>query len=185
MTQKIDKKFCSTKKNRFKKCISRLKIKKNRLKNWVKNSIKFNVSIKRIGSKKKQSKKSIQKFHQKIQFKNSVQKKTPKVVVWAVISSEGIIDPYFFENGPGRTQTVNSGRYCHMIRTFLLQKCKISLATTATPPFQQDGATSHGTKTQRVALHDLFHGSVLSRRRVINWPPTSPDLTPADFFLWG
>ncbi|CAH2088110.1 unnamed protein product [Euphydryas editha] len=49
----------------------------------------------------------------------------------------------------------------------------------------QDGATSHVTNQSLAALHDLFPGRVISRRGDINWPPRSPDLTPADFFLWG
>lgn len=44
---------------------------------------------------------------------------SPKVVVWAAVSSQGIIGPYFFEDNRGRAQTVNSERYCNMIWTFL------------------------------------------------------------------
>ncbi|CAH2101344.1 unnamed protein product [Euphydryas editha] len=59
------------------------------------------------------------------------------------------------------------------------------MATTATPFFQLDRATSHVTNDSFAALHDLFTRRVVSHRGDINWPPRSPDLTPADFFLWG
>lgn len=110
---------------------------------------------------------------------------SPKVIVWAAISSQGIIGPYFFEDDRGRTQTVNSDRYCHMIRTFLATEMQNQDGYNRNTFFQQDGATSHVTNDSLAALHDLFPGRVISRRGDINWPPRSPDLTPADFFLWG
>ncbi|KAJ4441755.1 hypothetical protein ANN_11613 [Periplaneta americana] len=35
------------------------------------------------------------------------------------------------------------------------------------------------------AVNALFPGRVISRKGDIAWPPTSPDLTVCDFFLWG
>jgi hypothetical protein len=34
-------------------------------------------------------------------------------------------------------------------------------------------------------LHAAFHGRILSRFGDIQWPSNSPDITAADFFLWG
>ena len=31
----------------------------------------------------------------------------------------------------------------------------------------------------------MFPQKLISRRGDITWPPRSPDLSPADFFLWG
>ncbi|KAJ4438737.1 hypothetical protein ANN_14688 [Periplaneta americana] len=44
---------------------------------------------------------------------------SPKVTVWATLSSQGIIGLFFFEDGRGRTRTVNADRYSRMIESFL------------------------------------------------------------------
>ena len=51
--------------------------------------------------------------------------------------------------------------------------------------FQQDGATSHTARETMALLRELFPGRLISRFGDVPWPPRSPDLTPADFFLWG
>jgi hypothetical protein len=50
---------------------------------------------------------------------------------------------------------------------------------------QQDGATSHTARISMAALRLLFGNHIISRNGDIPWPPTSPDLTVCDFFLWG
>ena len=50
--------------------------------------------------------------------------------------------------------------------------------------FQQDGAPAHYARDVRSFLDDSFH-YWLGRRGTYEWPARSPDLTPADFFLWG
>lgn len=72
------------------------------------------------------------------------------------------------EDGRGRTQTVNSDRYCHMIRTFLATEIQNQSCYNLNTFFQQDGATSHVTNDLLAALHDLFPGRVISRRGDIN-----------------
>ena len=32
-------------------------------------------------------------------------------------------------------------------------------------------------------IESFFQDTIISKKNL--WPPTSPDLTPADFFLWG
>ena len=44
---------------------------------------------------------------------------SPKVTVWCALSAQGIIGPFFFENGAGETVTVNSRRYLTMLKRFL------------------------------------------------------------------
>ena len=57
--------------------------------------------------------------------------------------------------------------------------------------FQQDGATPHTTDEVLTFLHRHFNRRVISNRYPdlfnagLKWPPTSPDLNPCDFFLWG
>jgi hypothetical protein len=51
--------------------------------------------------------------------------------------------------------------------------------------YQQDGAPAHTTRAVLNFLNDQFGSNVISRGCDIEWPPRSPDLTPADFWLWG
>ncbi|GFU89830.1 transposase [Trichonephila clavipes] len=51
--------------------------------------------------------------------------------------------------------------------------------------FQQDGATCHTARPTIELLKDTFGDRLISRFGPVNWPPTSCDLTPLDYFLWG
>ena len=51
--------------------------------------------------------------------------------------------------------------------------------------FQQDGATCHTNRANMALLQETFPGRVASRHGDVKWPPTSCDLTPLDFLLWG
>lgn len=110
---------------------------------------------------------------------------SPKVIVWAAMSGEGIIGPYFFEDQRGRTVTVNSERYCAMLRNFLVPQLQMFEGFNEETWFQQDGATCHTSNQSLAAVNQLFPEKVISRRGTINWPPRSPDLSPLDYFLWG
>lgn len=63
---------------------------------------------------------------------------------------------------------------------------EIPLLERANSYLQLDGAPIHGTRPVVAWLENHFPNKWIGRRSpVINWPPRSPDLTPADFFLWG
>ncbi|GFX91931.1 uncharacterized protein TNCV_3577611 [Trichonephila clavipes] len=52
--------------------------------------------------------------------------------------------------------------------------------------FMQDGATSHTANPVKTSLIQTFgEGRIVSRHCRYPWPPRSPELTPADFWLWG
>ena len=51
--------------------------------------------------------------------------------------------------------------------------------------FQQDGTTAHTARETITLLQNIFGNKIISRGCEINWPSRSPDLTNADFFLWG
>ncbi|GFW21014.1 transposable element Tc3 transposase [Trichonephila clavipes] len=51
--------------------------------------------------------------------------------------------------------------------------------------FQQDGATCHTARATIDLLKDTFGDRLISRFGPVNWPPTSCDLTPVEYFLWG
>ena len=48
--------------------------------------------------------------------------------------------------------------------------------------YQQDGATCHTSNTSMREIESFFQDRIISKNL---WPPRSPDLMPADFFLWG
>ena len=48
--------------------------------------------------------------------------------------------------------------------------------------YQQDGATCHTSNASMQEIESFFQDRIISKNF---WPPRSPDLTPADFFLWG
>ena len=48
----------------------------------------------------------------------------------------------------------------------------------------QDGATPHTALSTRVFLNTHFRNRVIGKHFDWPWPPQSPELTPADFYLW-
>ena len=48
----------------------------------------------------------------------------------------------------------------------------------------QDGATPHTAYSTKAFLNTHFRNRVIGKHFDWPWPPRSPDLTPADFFLW-
>ena len=48
--------------------------------------------------------------------------------------------------------------------------------------YQQDGATCHTANASMREIEFFLKDRIISKNL---WPPRSPNLTPADFFLWG
>jgi hypothetical protein len=48
-----------------------------------------------------------------------------------------------------------------------------------------DGALAHYASNVRDWLDENFPARWIGRRGAIDWPARSPDLSPADYFLWG
>ena len=48
--------------------------------------------------------------------------------------------------------------------------------------YQQDGATCHTSNASMPEIESFFQNRIVPKNL---WPPRSPDLTPADSFLWG
>lgn len=110
-----------------------------------------------------------------------------KVTVWCAIGKGGIVGPFFFEDNEGNPVTVNSERYIEMLRRKFIpairRRRNIDIHTVV---FQQDGAPPHCSNITLGYLRQHFPGDRLLSRRTDNpWPPYSPDLNPADYFLWG
>ena len=51
--------------------------------------------------------------------------------------------------------------------------------------FQQDGTPPHFSLAARQILTSNLPERWIGRRGAIEWPPRSPDLTPAGFWLWS
>jgi hypothetical protein len=103
---------------------------------------------------------------------------SPKVIVWAGVSANRIVGPYFF-NG-----TVDGQRYLEMLQDWfwpqLSPEERISLR------FMQDGAPPHWSLKVRDWLNVKFPNRWMGRGSPnMPWPPRSPDLSMCDFFLWG
>ena len=99
------------------------------------------------------------------------------VMVWAGISSNRCIGPFFFN------EHVAGHSYLAMLRDQVLPIVE-DWDEFPHLVFQQDGAPAHYARDVRSFLDDSFH-YWLGRRGTYEWPARSPDLTPADFFLWG
>lgn len=100
------------------------------------------------------------------------------LTVWAAMSSDGVIGPFFFDG------TVNGANYLRMLQTFLLPAIA-SYRHRNELWFQQDGAPPHYALPVREWLSEHFPNRWLGRRGPVEWPPRSCDLSPPDFFLWG
>jgi hypothetical protein len=48
--------------------------------------------------------------------------------------------------------------------------------------YQQDGATCHTSNASMRKIESFFKDMIISKNL---WPPRSPDLMRADFFIWG
>ncbi|GFV41674.1 DUF4817 domain-containing protein [Trichonephila clavipes] len=106
-----------------------------------------------------------------------------KLTVWCALWAVGIIGPYFFKNDEGHNVTVNGDWYRAMITNFFIPE--LNNHDVQELWFQQDGATCHTARATIDLLKDTFGDHLISRFGPVDWPPTSCDLTPLDYFLWG
>jgi len=101
-----------------------------------------------------------------------------KVTVWAGFNAKFLLPPYFFET------TINGDKYLEMLTNHvvpsLTRKRYLSRTT-----FQQDGAPPHIKNNVKQFLTSKFGNKIISRQFPNVWPPRSPDLSPADYWLWG
>jgi hypothetical protein len=76
-------------------------------------------------------------------------------------------------------KTVNTQVYVNIFDTFVNQLDDEKLQRGF---FQQDGATCHTSNDSTAEIESFFEDRIIFKGL---WPPQSPGLTPADFFLWG
>ncbi|GFV08800.1 DUF4817 domain-containing protein [Trichonephila clavipes] len=83
------------------------------------------------------------------------------------------------------TEAVNAQRYQTLQRETVVP-CLIQRGQIANVTFMQDGATSDTANPVKAFLIQTFgEDRIVSRHWRYQWPPRFPDLTPADFWLWG
>ena len=108
-----------------------------------------------------------------------------KVTVWAALSVDGVVGPFFFEDDDGNVATVNKDRYLHILKKKFVPALRRRQVNIEDVWFQQDGATPHTAGDVIEWLSQTFGERFISFRTEREWPPHSPDLNPLDFFLWG
>lgn len=104
-----------------------------------------------------------------------------KVMVWAAVSSKGLVGPYFFHKN-GSHISVNQHTYCDCVAWFIAQLKQNRMLKGSW--FMQDGASSHTALKSRTLIKENFPEKSIGKYLDVSWPPYSPDLTPADFWLW-
>ena len=107
-----------------------------------------------------------------------------KVMAWAAVVDGGALQIRWMIDEDGRPVMVNSDRYLEMLRGRVWPEVR-GRAAQRRWWWMQDGATPHTTDNVLDFLNEKFHGRIISRRCINNWPPYSPDLNVMDFFFWG
>jgi hypothetical protein len=79
----------------------------------------------------------------------------PRITVWVVISSHGLLGPIFFKD------TVNSERYLSMLRNTFVSHLLAAGLLLQTQWFMQDGARPHRACLFLHILHDIFDSHVI------------------------
>ena len=104
-----------------------------------------------------------------------------RVMVWGAVSVNGLTGPYFSHKNRAHIPAIKK-TYQDCI-TWIAQQLK-SCRKLSRSYFIQDGAAPHTVLTTRRMISDIFGDRVIGKHFRLSWPPYSPDLTPADFWLW-
>ena len=99
------------------------------------------------------------------------------VMVLGVVSNEGhVMPPHLFQEGI----RVNAAGYIRVLETVV--KPWIDQVAQGRPyVFQQDSAPAHKAEVTQEWMAQNCHDHVTPNM----WPPSSPDLNPMDYYVWG
>jgi len=100
--------------------------------------------------------------------------------VWVGIVEDHIIDPHFFE------ENLNATNYLYFLQNDLPDLLRpVGNQVLRIMWFQQNGAPAHKARIVKTYLSRRFPNRWINIGNEIHeFPPTSPDLTLLDFFLW-
>jgi len=101
----------------------------------------------------------------------------PQVTVWCRMTATRVIGPYLLRD------TMNAERY-RQILEYYAWPIVSGWENVDELIFMHDGAPPHFALSVRALLDQKIPGRWLGRQETHEWPATSPDLTPCDFFLW-
>ena len=108
-----------------------------------------------------------------------------KITVWAgLCGNETLLGRCIFDG------IVNGYNYLQMIKNFTFRQLHEHFNNQFNGVFQrlwwfQDGVPKHCLKVVRHRLLEMFVNSIVALSHEVEWPPSSPDMTPCTFFLWG
>lgn len=111
-------------------------------------------------------------------FWEQIQQHPPSVMIWAAMSGDHLIGPFFI------AKSITADVYLEMLRTQFIPALQ-HLRLLYSAHFQQDGAPAHTAIVTRRYLNDVFPDRWVGKFGPIAWPPRSPDLTSCDNALWG
>ena len=98
------------------------------------------------------------------------------IMVLGVVSNEGhVMPPYFF---PQRLR-MNATTYIEILEAVM--KPWIDSVHGERPYVQQDSAPSHESMTTQDWMSENLHDHITPNM----WSPSSPDLNPLDYYVWG
>lgn len=101
-----------------------------------------------------------------------------RIIVWAAIIDEVVIGPIFLP------EKINVENYLTFLKNDLeAELAKLPNASSKSLLFQHNGSSRHFTKKVRTYLSSRFE-QWIGQGGTVEWPESSTDLSPVDFFLW-
>ena len=111
-------------------------------------------------------------------YYEEIEQHPPHVMMWAAISANHLIGPYFFNTSVDRVA------YLTMLQKYFVPQLR-SRQLEESAILQQDGAPAHFALCVREFLDTKFRGRWIGRGSDMPWPARSPDLSTCDNSLWG
>ena len=111
-------------------------------------------------------------------FWQQVRQHPPSIMIWAAMSADYLIGPFFI------TGTLNAEAYVNLLATQFLPELQRK-GLIYSHHFQQDGAPAHTAHISRQFLNEKFPDRWIGKFSDTPWPARSPDLTSCDNALWG